>query len=177
MLLIVLGAVLAIALVAGITVAGVLLWRRTVKRHLVTLIGRREGVRAGLESFAAIVRRLAEASDGELIAFALDDSHEDRKTLREVASRMRVDALELAMMPLPKELVPVADDLSDAAELVMEQAEAIAQPQGPAALDGLAAVDLPAIQRLLESADTAIAQLKSKYRLEDEVVYGGGLYI
>jgi hypothetical protein len=176
-LLILLGTALGVAVLAGTAVAAVLVWRRTIKRYLVTLIGRREGVRAGLESFSMVVKHLADASDGDLIAFALDDAHEDRKTLREVASRMRVDALELATMPLPKELVPIADDLSDAAELIMEQAEAIAKPDGPETLEALAAVDIPAIRRYLESADTVLQELKAKYRLEDDVVYGGGLYI
>jgi hypothetical protein len=176
-LIIVLGAVLGAALIAGAAIGAVLLWRRTVKRHLITLVGRREGVRAGLESFAAVVKHLADASDGDLIAFALDDAHEDRKTLCEVASRMRVDALELATMPLPKELVPIADDLSDAAELIMEQAEAIAKPEGPETLDALTAVDIPAIRSYLDAADALLAEMKAKYRLEDDVVYGGGLYI
>ncbi|GAV31347.1 hypothetical protein emb_1c0082 [Coriobacteriaceae bacterium EMTCatB1] len=176
-LTIVLLAALAAIVLAGVVVGALLLWRRTVKRYLITLIGRREGVRAGLDSFAAVVKRLADASDGDLIAFALDDGHEDRKALREVASRMRVDAIELATMPLPKELIPLADDLSDAAELVAEQAEAISEATGPATLDQLAAVDLPGIRRYLDSADAAIAHLKGKYRLEDDVVYGGGLYI
>jgi len=166
-----------VAVVAGAVIGGIVLWRKTVKRYLVLLIARREGVRAGLESFASVVGRLAGASDDELIAFALDEAAEDRKALREVASRMRIDAVELATMPLPKELVPVADDLSDAAEVVMEQAEAIVQSEGPETLDALAAVDLPAARRFLEAADGAIAALKAKYRLEDDAVYGGGLYI
>lgn len=176
-LITVLGTLLTVAIIAGGGFGAVLLWRRTVKRYLITLIGRREGVQAGLESFSAIVKRLADASDGDLIAFVLDGAHEDRKTLREVASRMRVDALELATMPLPKELVPVADDLSDAAELIMEQAEAIAESDGPETLNALAAVDIAAIRGFLDAADVLLHELKAKYRLEDDVVYGGGLYI
>ncbi|MHB1340157.1 MAG: hypothetical protein ACYC77_04735 [Coriobacteriia bacterium] len=176
-LLIVVIVVAVLAAVAGLVVLGLFLWRRTVKRYLVGLIGRREGVRAGLKSLEGVVTGLAGFSDGELVAFALDASSEERRALGEIASQMRIAAEDLATMALPKHLVDAANELSDGAELLWEQAEAAAAGEGVEVLDALAAIDLAAVRRHLQQADSEFEDLKNRYNVDEQAVYGGGLYI
>lgn len=176
-LLIVVIVIVVLAAVAGLVVFGLFLWRRTVKRYLVGLIGRREGVRAGLKSLEGVVSGLAACSDGELVAIALDQETEERRALGEIASQMRIAAEDLATMALPKHLVDVANELSDAAELVWEQAEAVVKGEGVEVLDALAAIDLAAVRRHLTNADIGMADLQKQYKVDEQAVYGGGLYI
>ncbi len=162
---------------AAIVVLGVVLWRRTVRRYLIGLIGRREAVLAGLAALEKGVADLAAMDDGAMIAFALDENAEERRALDEVAHRMHIAAEELATMALPEVLIDAANDLSDAAELLWEQAEAIAHGNGVAVLDAIAAIDLESVTRFLVSADRRIAALCERYKVDDPSVYGGGLYI
>lgn len=176
-LLIVLIVIAALVALAGLGAGAYFGWRRMVKRHLVQLIGKREGVRAGLASIERVVAGLAQSSDGELVAIALDPDAEERRALAEIASRMRIAAEDLATMALPKQLIDAANDMSDAAELLWEQSEAVVAADGVGVLDALAAIDLAPVRRFLSDADAGIAALQAEFHVDEQVVYGGGLYI
>ncbi|MCE5202981.1 MAG: hypothetical protein LLG24_01995 [Actinomycetia bacterium] len=170
-------AALGVVVLIGLAVLGLYLWRRAVRRYLLGLIGRREGIRAGLRSLENIIRQLSALSDGELVALALDPDTEERRELAEVASQMHIAAEDLATMALPKRLVTAADALSDAAELLWEQAQAVATGEGVEVLDAIAAIDLVAVRGFLSLADGEIVGLMEQYHVEEPAVYGGGLYI
>lgn len=165
------------ALVAVIVVLTVLAWRRRVRSHIVTLIGGRETVMSAFRTVEKVSRRLAAASDGDLVAFALDSGSDDRRMLGDIAERMVMSAEDLQTMALPKRLFHAADALADAAELLGQQAERLSTGEGIDVLNALGELDLVGVVSLVEAADTELSGLRKRYRVADDTVYGGGLYI
>lgn len=168
------GAALAVVLLGGV---GVVLWRRSVKRELVRLLAASEAVHSALKSVENVVSRLAAASDGDLVAFALDGETEDRRVLGEVASQTGIIAQELAGRGLPSALAECADALEHAAAALGEQAEMTLEVDGVEVLDALATIQLNEVREHLAHADGVLRALSDRYHLESAAVYGGGLYI
>jgi hypothetical protein len=166
----------AVAL-AGLAIGGVFLWRRSVKRELQRLLGRREAVQSALRSVERVVSALAEASDGDLVAFALDPDAEERRTLDEVAAQMRIQRDELAVHPLPKSLLECAEALEAAAGVLATQTEDTGAIEGVEVLDALAAIELGSVRTQILRADVALRELADRYGVDEAAVYGGGLYI
>ncbi|MDP2182920.1 MAG: hypothetical protein Q8K99_10190 [Actinomycetota bacterium] len=153
-------------------------WFRVSRRYLVTLIGRRESVRAALKSLDEVVRHLAGTSDATLEEFATDEHSLDRKAFQEVAQRAAVLADELYTMPLPKGLWPAGEALGDAATAISEEAGRVKEDMSPGdALAALGKVDLGRALVDTEAADMIVNQACEHYDVEEASVYGGGLYI
>ena len=167
----------ALIAIASLVVGGLFLWRMTVRRYVVTLIGKRAGIEAAYRTIETLVTSLAAATDGELVAFALDSTAEQRKTLEEVAEQMAILGDELATMPLPKHLRDSADVLADAADELTRQAGALTGKEGIEALDALAAVDVARVRQYVDTGIAALSELAERYDVDDTAVYGGGLYI
>lgn len=167
----------AVLAVAGLVVAGLFLWRSTVRRHIVMLIGKRGSIDAALRTVEGLIESLAHLSDGEMVAFALDTSAEERKTLEEVAQQMGIVGDEFATMPLPKALWDAANELADAAGELQRQTGALTGKEGIEALDALAAVDLAKVRTHREAGVELLGELAERYEVDDAAVYGGGLYI
>lgn len=165
------------ALLALIIVLARLAWRRQVRRYVVTLVGGREAVRSAYATVERMSRTLAEATDGRLIAFALDTGSEERRTLTDIAERMQISADELQTMALPKRLWPAANALADAATLLGAQVRRIGEGEGVEVLDALGELDLVGVVSLVEAADAMLGDLRERYKVTDDAVYGGGLYI
>ncbi|MDO9556926.1 MAG: hypothetical protein Q7J82_05020 [Coriobacteriia bacterium] len=168
------GSVAAVAVIAVLTR---LAWRRQVRRYVVTLIGGQEDVRTALSTVHKASGRLAEANDGELIAFALGSGSDERRTFADIAERMDITAEELQTMALPKGLWPVANTLADAAVLLGQQAGRVSSGVGLEVLDALGEIDLVGVVSLLEASDAMLSDLRERYRVADDIIYGGGLYI
>lgn len=176
-LAIVLIVIAALVGIAAIGAGAFVLWRRTVRRYVVVLVSNRERVRASLSIVEVLVATLASGSDGDLVAFALDASSDERRTLEEIAARMEFLTGELATMPLPKHLWDSANELADAAELLGAQTRAFVGKEGSDALDALAGIDLASVIGHIDAADALLAELVERYGVDDTAVYGGGLYI
>jgi len=166
----------ALALI-GLAIAGFVLWRRSVKQELQRLLGRREAVYSALRTVERVVRSLADASDGDLVAFALDGDAEDRRALGEVASQMRIQRDELAVQPLPKSLHESADALGAAAGALADQTERTEAVEGVEVLDALAAIEFSSVRTQLLRADVAVRELAERYGVDEVAFYGGGMYI
>jgi len=169
--------VVALLAVAGLGVVGIFLWRRTVRRYVVTLIGKREGVQAAFKTVESLIGTLSKATDGELVAFALDASAEERKTLEEVAQQMAILSDELATMPLPKDLYDAANELADAAKELMRQTGGLTGKEGVEALDALGEIDLGRVRTHVDEGVRLLGEQAERYDVDDTAVYGGGLYI
>lgn len=153
-------------------------WLRVSRRYVVTLIGRRESVRAALRSLDEVVRHLAGASDETLEEFATAEHSLDRKAFLEVAQRAAVLADELYTMPLPKGLWPTGEALGDAATTISEEAGRVEEDMSPGdALAALGKVDLARVLGDMEAAEMIVNQACEHYDVEEASVYGGGLYI
>ena len=166
----------AVALVALTVVVARLAWRRQVRRFLVGLLGRRAAMEAALKTVDGTIRKLAAGSVEELLAFA-EEGSEERRALAEVASRMTIEAAELADLALPKKLWELADALGAAASSLAEQLGRVGDSSGEAVLDALVDLDLDVARASLTQADGAIETASAAYGLTDPAVYGGGLYI
>lgn len=169
-------AVVALGLIAATVFLARLAWRRQVRRYVVALVGRREAIGAALKSIEAALTQLARSSVRDLVAFAQPES-EERRTFAEIGSRMRIETTELAELPLPKQLWPLADALGTAAREIAEQIGRVGDSEGELALDALIALDLTAAKSALLQADGCITEMSTVYDLSDPAVYGGGLYI
>jgi len=166
----------ALVLAAATVVLARVAWRRQVRRYLVGLVGRREGIGAALKTVESGIRVLAAGTVDELLAFSAEES-EDRSTFAEIADRMRIETAELADLALPKKLWPLADSLQAAARSLSEQVGGVGDKAGEAVLDALGGLDLEPVRVALRDADGHIAAASTEYGLVDSAVYGGGLYI
>lgn len=169
-------AVVTLVLIAATVFLSRMAWRRQLRRYIVGLLGRREAIGAALRSADAALRELASGSVSAMLAFAAPEA-EERRTFSEIASRMRIEAQEIAALPLPKNLWPLADTLGKAADALGEQVGRVGDSEGEQALDALIALDLTPVHRLLAEANGYIESLSAVYDLSDPAVYGGGLYI
>lgn len=169
-------AVVALALIAATAFLARLAWRRQVRRYIVALMGRREAIVASLKTVDGVLAELRAGGVENVIAFVGPES-EDRRVIAEIATRMRIETEELADLPLPKKLWPLADLLGEAAGALASAAAAVGESEGDAALDALAALDLKCLREAIAGAETEIERLRTAYELTDPSVYGGGLYI
>jgi hypothetical protein len=166
-----------VAIIVGGVVVGRLLWRRQVRRYIVSLLGRREAIEAAMRTLEGVVQRLSAASDDEMIAFAIDSDSPERQATAETADQMRIQSDELRDVALPKALWVVADRLCDASKALTDQSAGVGEQTGTAVLDALGSVDLTSVKRLLSEATEELERVSAEYGLGDLSVYGGGLYI
>lgn len=172
------GALGAVAFLAGAVLLTIVSWRAQVRRYVVRLVGRQEAIRAGYRTLSATLARLAEADDEALMTFASDAEQLDRRALAEVAHQQEILRDDLAVMALPKRLVPAAEALSAAAGTIGREAGRVGEHMGAEeALAGLAGVDLTAARGAVGAAESAIHVLCEEHGVEEAAVYGGGLYI
>jgi hypothetical protein len=175
-LIAIIAVVAALALV-GLAVVGFVLWQRSMKQELQRLLGRREAIHSALRTVERVVSSLAEASDGDLVTFALDGDAEDRRALGEVAMQMRIQRDELEAQALPKALHESADALGAAAGALAEQTERTETVEGVEVLDALAAIEFSSVRTQLLRADVAVRELAERYGVDEAAFYGGGMYI
>ena len=168
----------ALLLIAGIVVGSVVLWRRTVRRSLIALTGRREAVMAAYRALEGVFNALAEGDVDELTAFAVDATSVHRKSLEELHARMRIQSEELAELALPKRLWEASDLLGTAAGVLAVETGKVGEAANPeGVLDALGQVDVAGIGTSLRPANEAIDALLLEQDIGDPSVYGGGLYI
>jgi hypothetical protein len=171
-------AVAAVVAIAAIVVVSVVLWRRQVRRLLISLTGRRAAVLAAYRALESVFTSLAEADSEELTAFAMDASSMHRKALEELHSRMRMQSEELAELALPKKLWEAADLLSAAAGSLAVETGRVGEASGPeGVLEALGRIDVAGITKAITPAEEEIDRLLAAHGVEDPAVYGGGLYI
>lgn len=175
-LIAIIAGVAALALI-GLAITGLVLWRRSMRRELQRLLGRREAIQSALRTVERVVSSLADASDGDLVAFALDGDAEDRRALGEVASQMRIQRDELAVQALPKSLHESADALGEAAGALADQTERTGVVEGVEVLNALAAIEFSSVRTQLLRADVAVRELAERFGVDEAAVYGGGMYI
>ena len=153
-------------------------YARLSRRHLIRIVGRREGVLASRRTLEAVLRHLADEDDEKREIFASHPEDEDRKALSEVSRRMEIATEELDTMPLPRSLWPAAAALADAAYVIGEEAGRVGESDDPgrvfAALDD---IDVDRVVGVFEYADNLVRAASERYRLDEASVYGGGLYI
>lgn len=177
------GVVITIIVISALVVIGALValgfywWRRTIRKSVATLMGRRASVEGALKTVEQVVSDLAAATDDDLVEFAQNPSAEQRHTLEEVAEQISIMYDEVATMPLPSRLIPAADALADAAGVLAKQTGALTGAAGLEALDALAAIDLGKVRADLQHGVDLLGELAEEYDVEDASFYGGGLYI
>lgn len=153
-------------------------WRRYERQTVVGLISRREALRSSRQSFAETLAFLAAADDEQLEEFAADPDELHRRVLGDVTSRARILQDELDTMPLPSALTPVAESLADAAWMLAEEAGRVGWATPPdQALAWLGDLDLEPLNRAFADADADVERVKTAFEVEDQAVYGGGLYV
>lgn len=168
----------AVVLVAAAVVATVFGLRFAERRYLLRLISRREAIGAARQGLEDVVMRLATASDEHLEHFASDPDAIERRALHEVASRARMLADELDSMPLPNKIVPAAEALGDAAWVIGREAGRVHDERtGDAAFEELGSIDLAEVTAVFHAASARVAALCDECGLDEESVYGGGLYL
>ncbi len=171
-------AVVAVALIVGVVLGSMMLWRSQVRRSLIGLTGRREAIRAAYRALESVFSSLAGADADELTTFAMDAGSVHRKALEELHARMRIMCEEIADLPLPKALWPAADLLGVAAgSLAVETGRVGEATSADKVLEALGKIDVIGIANTLGPADVEIDRLLGEYQVEDPAVYGGGMYI
>jgi hypothetical protein len=175
-------ALIAVAVIALLGVAGYFVWRwswhRYSRRYLYRLVGRQESLAASRRTLEATLRHLADEPEEALLEFASDPEAVDRRALAEEYQRCVVLEDELRTMPMPKPLIPVADALADVAESLAQEAGRIADGQsGDEVLEALSHLDLDVVGTRVDEADALMKDALEYYDVEDTAVYGGGLYI
>lgn len=167
-----------IAVAGLVAIAWVLVYRAAERRYLVGLIGDREAITAAGLSLEEVVKRMCDSDDEAWHAFANDPESVERHVLAETASRARMLTDELDTQPLPKQLVPVAESLADAAFVVGQEAGKVEdEMRGDDAIDALASIDLERVREVFGKARAEVLAACEACRFDDESVYGGGLYL
>lgn len=168
-----------VALIAGIVVASMVLWRRQVQRSVVSLVGRREAIVAAYKGLESVFASIAEADEDEITAFAVEPGSVHRKALEELHARMRIQADELATVALPKDMWKAADLLGTAAAALAIETGRVGEATSPeGVLDALGAIDVTDVKAAIEAAGAEVGRLSEAHHVEaDPSVYGGGLYI
>jgi hypothetical protein len=160
-----------------VALVGRRLWLRRVRRLLVTLTGRVESLDLAVRSLTGVLDRLSEAGDDEWEAFVDDGESDERRALGELGHRMDVLGHELAVMPLPRFLHPMADDMQAVAEKMRDLAATIDGGDPEVIIDALAEIDLRELSNRVSSLVDQLTEHKQALKVTDEAVYGGGLYI
>jgi uncharacterized membrane protein YccC len=175
-------ALIAVAVVALLAVAGYFIWRwwwyRYSRRYLVRLIGKQESLAASRRTLEAILRHLADEPEEALLEFAANEDSVDRKALDEEYQRCVLLEDELRTIPMPKRLIPTADALADVAEVLARESGRFADGRSDdEVLEALSALDLDAVTARFDEADEMMKDALEYYDVDDTAVYGGGLYI
>jgi len=166
-----------------LVVISIVLWfalgrKLVVRRYLVTLIGRRESIRASRRTLETVIRHLVDEPDEALVDFAYQPNSPDRRTLAEITAQMLLVRDELDTRPLPSRLVRVADELADAAYVIAEEASRVTdEMSAEAVLGALSEINLTRVVAQTVEADRWVDDVSEEYGVEDASVYGGGLYI
>jgi len=172
---------IAVAVAAVIAVAVVVassFWHRAVGRYLRRVVGKREEARTLRRAFEELVVGLREGPDVERARFADDPEAIEHHSLADLSDQARVLAEELNAMPLPRRLVPAAEALADASDIVAEEADRAGEGTIPdERLEALASTDLERVNRAFAFADARISPLCEEYDVDEADVYGRGLYI
>ena len=167
-----------LAVTVGLVVIGVLAYRQLQRSYLLRLVSRQEAVGAAGRSLEGALERLAEADEEALEEFAGDPESVERRVLAETSERAFALADELDTMPMPRKLVPAASALADAAYVVGEEAGRVGDDTvGDDTLAELESVELEHVSKAFEEARPVLGQACEECRLEDQSVYGGGLYL
>jgi hypothetical protein len=170
--------VIGLALIAGSVIGARVLWKRQVKRSLISLTGRREALGASYKGLQAVFVALAAASPEEMGAFATEPDNEQRKSLEELHGRTVILADDVKQMALPKVLWRAADLLGVAADTLAKETGKVGEAESPeAVLDALGDIDVAAVKGAVQPADVEIDRLLQDLQIADPSVYGGGLYI
>jgi hypothetical protein len=168
----------ALAVTIGLVVIGVLAYRQLERSYLLRLVSRQEAVGAAGRSLEGALDRLASADDDVLQSFADDPESVERRVISETAERAHALSDELDRMPMPRKLAPAAAALADAAYVVGEEAGRVGDDTvGDDALTELGSVDLGRVSTAFSEARPILGQACEECRLEDQSVYGGGLYL
>lgn len=171
-------AALGVILIAGAVVGGIWLWKRQVRSSLISLVGRREAIRASYRALESVFASLAEENPEELIAFAEQPENVRRKALEDVKDRMTMEVGELETVALPKSAWHCADLLGAAARKLRDEVAVITCASTPdAVLEAVAAIDVGSIRSAIAEAGTELDRLLTESKVDDAAVYGGGLYI
>lgn len=167
-----------ILLLASSVFGGVLAWRAYVRRVLLRLLAKMEGVEAAAQGLIDTMARLAEADDEELAHFSTDPESTERHALHEVEGKARMLAEEVDTMPLPRSLVSIAEWVGDAAWLTAGEAGKVAgEHVGTEALDDLTTIDLESVRAYTSQARIKLITACEEHGLSETAVYGGGLYL
>jgi hypothetical protein len=170
--------VIGLALIAGAVIGARVLWKRQVKRSLISLTGRREALGASWKGLQAVFVALAASTPEEMAAFASDPDHEQRKALEELHGRMVILADDLKQVALPKALWHSADLLGVAADTLAKETGRVGEAETPeGVLDALGEIDVAAVKAAMLPADVEIDRMLQDLEIGDPSVYGGGLYI
>lgn len=174
---IVLGVAVA-AFIAAIVAIAAGIWRRAVRGYLRQLIARREEARAIRRALDELIGGLQRGSDEQRSAFADDSEAVERYSLADLSERAHALSDELNAMALPKRVIPAAEALADACEIVSEEANRARQGSiGDESLEALASTDLDRVSRAFSFADAQIAALSAEYGVNEQDVQVKGLYI
>lgn len=166
------------AVVTAVVVVVSTAWNRAVRRYVLQLLGKREQARSVRRAFEDIVNGLREGGDRALGEFADDPHALERHSFAEIVERARLIGEEANTMPMPSRLVPAAEALADAADILAEEAGRVGEGLiGDEALEALASVDLARVEAIFEHAYSLIAVARDAYHVDETTVYSGGLYI
>ncbi len=165
-------------IITGAVVLGAVWWRWRVRRYVIRLVGWCEGTQSAYRGLEEVATRLAGATDAELIEFASDSTHLDRKALVEIATQQAIADEELETVALPKRLWAIGANLAAAARAVSREASRVGEDAGPdAVLEGMGRIDLGSAALAVTGAAQALHGVCEELGVEDRAVYGGGLYI
>lgn len=174
---IVLGVVAAAAIAAIVGVAFTA-WNRAVSRYVMVLVAKREEARSVRRAFEEILGGLRLSSRKRRAAFADDRNAVERHSLADLAAHARVLAEELNTLALPARLIPAAEALADAADILAEEVGGAGEGSiGDVSLEAIESADLDRVSRAFAHADSMLAPLAEEYGADEQDVYGRGLYI
>lgn len=167
-----------VAALAGIAAGAFFGWRYTERRYLLRLVGRLEAIEAVRAALTEACARLADASSADIAAFAQDPDSADRHALSSVATHATILVEELDTMPVPPGLRQAAESLADAAFTVARESGRVREEQtGEEVLEVLATIDLQSTAAYVGRAREAVLARCEACGLDDQSLYGGGLYL
>ena len=170
--------IVAAGVIAAIAAAAAAVWKRAVARYLRQLIGKREEARSVRRAFDDLVTGLQQGSDEQRARFADDADAVERHSLADLGERARGIAEELNTVPVPRRLIPAAEALADASDILAEEADRAGEgSNGEESLEALASTDLDRVSGAFAYADDKIAALAAEFGINEQDLYVRGLYI
>lgn len=175
-LAIALGALVVVAFIVALSVR--FARRRRVRRALVRLISRREGILAAHLALQEAVVRLSAREPEQLLSFAQYPDDEERLAIVELCRRMEVFVEDLRHTRLPKPLWHTATMMGQSALVIGKEACRIAKPESVRqVLEGLTSLDMDRVQEAVSGMRGALDRQLAAYKVDDPSVYGGGFHI